>query len=261
MFRCGSWLKSSSTRPGGSGRRYALQFRRCAWPHAHVSARYSEPASAGCSSWRVSGRPPTRCRPGWRTRSSGASSGVFRADRHVPVRQPAVERMRVPDVIPELTRKDRRPGGVYLGVGPEQNFTYIAALRPRMAFIIDIRRGNLDLHLMYKALFELSADRAEFVSPPVLQKAAGRADRRSRRRRRSSTRLSRHDERRGAVQSRTSGRSVSHLTRTHGFPLSADDCCGSQHDLSRVLSVRAGHPVHRRTRRRAAAAASRPTPS
>ena len=33
-----------------------------------------------------------------------------------------------------------------------------------MVFIVDIRRGNLDLHLMYKALFELSADRAEFVS-------------------------------------------------------------------------------------------------
>ena len=56
------------------------------------------------------------------------------------------------------------PGGAYLGVGPEQNFTYVAAIRPRMAFITDIRRGNLHMHLMYKALFELSADRAEFVS-------------------------------------------------------------------------------------------------
>ena len=57
-----------------------------------------------------------------------------------------------------------KPSGVYLGVGPEQNFTYIAAVRPAMAFIVDVRRGNLDLHLMYKALFELSADRIEFVS-------------------------------------------------------------------------------------------------
>jgi len=57
-----------------------------------------------------------------------------------------------------------KPGGVYLGVGPEQNFTYIAATRPRLAFITDIRRGNLDLHLMYKALFGLSATRSEFVS-------------------------------------------------------------------------------------------------
>ena len=52
---------------------------------------------------------------------------------------------------------------VYLGVGPEQNFTYIAALKPKMAFIVDVRRGNLQLHLMYKALFELSSDRADFI--------------------------------------------------------------------------------------------------
>jgi len=57
-----------------------------------------------------------------------------------------------------------KPGGVYLGVGPEQNLTYIAAMRPKIAFITDIRRGNLHMHLMYKALFELSADRADFVS-------------------------------------------------------------------------------------------------
>src|SRR5262245_20529603 len=66
-------------------------------------------------------------------------------------------------VIPELLR-NTKPGQVYLGVGPEQNFTYIAATKPAMVFIIDIRRGNLDLHLMYKAIFELSADRADFVS-------------------------------------------------------------------------------------------------
>jgi hypothetical protein len=66
-------------------------------------------------------------------------------------------------VIPDLLRTAKR-GGVYVGVGPEQNFTYIAALEPSMAFIVDIRRGNLQLHLMYKALFELSANRAEFLS-------------------------------------------------------------------------------------------------
>jgi hypothetical protein len=66
-------------------------------------------------------------------------------------------------VIPALSRRIR-PGGVYVGVGPEQNFSYIAAVRPTMAIIVDIRRRNLQLHLMYKALFELSADRAEFVS-------------------------------------------------------------------------------------------------
>ena len=66
-------------------------------------------------------------------------------------------------VIPELKQRIQ-PGSVYLGVGPEQNFTYIVALQPKIAFIFDIRRGNMIVHLMYKALFETSADRAEFLS-------------------------------------------------------------------------------------------------
>jgi hypothetical protein len=66
-------------------------------------------------------------------------------------------------VIPEL-QKLTPPGGVYLGVGPDQNFTYIAALKPRMVFITDIRRENLIQHLMYKALFEQSPDRVTFLS-------------------------------------------------------------------------------------------------
>jgi hypothetical protein len=66
-------------------------------------------------------------------------------------------------VIPELVER-AGTGGVYLGVGPEQNFTYIAALRPKMAVVFDVRRGNFNLQLMYKALFELATDRAEFLS-------------------------------------------------------------------------------------------------
>ena len=66
-------------------------------------------------------------------------------------------------VIPELQKKIK-PGGVYLGVGPDQNFTYIAALQPKLAIITDIRRQNMLLHLVYKALFEMSANRVEFLS-------------------------------------------------------------------------------------------------
>jgi hypothetical protein len=84
-------------------------------------------------------------------------NGSFRSDNLLS------NEMYFQHVIPQLTR-DAKLERVYLGVGPEQNFTYIVALKPKMAFIIDVRRGNLDLHLMYKALFELSADRAEFVS-------------------------------------------------------------------------------------------------
>jgi hypothetical protein len=49
-------------------------------------------------------------------------------------------------------------------VGPEQNFTYIAKIRPRIAFIVDIRRQAMIQHLMYKAIFHLSPDRVQFLS-------------------------------------------------------------------------------------------------
>jgi hypothetical protein len=66
-------------------------------------------------------------------------------------------------VIPELLRTTK-PGGVYLGVGPDQNFTYIVALKPKISFIFDIRRQNMLTHLMYKAVFEQSTDRADFLA-------------------------------------------------------------------------------------------------
>lgn len=55
-------------------------------------------------------------------------------------------------------------GGAYIGVGPEQNFTYIAKIRPRIAFIVDIRRQAILEHLLYKAIFHLANDRAEFLA-------------------------------------------------------------------------------------------------
>jgi hypothetical protein len=66
-------------------------------------------------------------------------------------------------VLVQLT-KGRKAGGAYVGVGPEQNFTYIAALQPKISFIVDIRRQNMIEHLMYKALIELSSDRADFLA-------------------------------------------------------------------------------------------------
>src|SRR5262245_18206731 len=55
-------------------------------------------------------------------------------------------------------------GGAYIGVGPEQNFTYIAKIRPQIAFLIDIRRQAIIQHLMYKAIFHLSPTRTQFLS-------------------------------------------------------------------------------------------------
>src|SRR5215471_18112072 len=42
-------------------------------------------------------------------------------------------------VIPRLSER-LKPGGVYIGVGPEQNFTYLVAFQPKISFIVDIRR-------------------------------------------------------------------------------------------------------------------------
>src|SRR6185295_16604790 len=66
-------------------------------------------------------------------------------------------------LMPDLMRL-AKPGGTYFGVGPEQNFTYIAALQPKIAFIFDIRRDMMLEHLMYKSIFEMSDNRVEFVS-------------------------------------------------------------------------------------------------
>ena len=75
-------------------------------------------------------------------------------------------------IIPELQRTVK-PGAVYLGVAPDQNFTYIVAVRPSIAFIVDIRHQNAMHHLLYKALMETSPTRAEFLAKlfarPALQ--------------------------------------------------------------------------------------------
>lgn len=56
------------------------------------------------------------------------------------------------------------PGRAYLGVGPEQNFTYIALTRPKLAFIVDIRRDNALLQLLYKSIFDQARSRAAFLA-------------------------------------------------------------------------------------------------
>jgi hypothetical protein len=89
--------------------------------------------------------------------SMSEPDGVFRSDNLLS------NELNFQYVIPDLLAV-AKPGRVYMGVGPEQNFSYIAALKPSMVFIVDIRHGNLDVHLLYKALFEMSENRAEFVS-------------------------------------------------------------------------------------------------
>jgi hypothetical protein len=85
------------------------------------------------------------------------AGGYFRSDNFVS------NETTFQHVIPELV-KSHPTGGVYLGVGPDQNFTYIVALKPRMAIVTDIRRQNMIEHLMYKAVIELSPTRADFLA-------------------------------------------------------------------------------------------------
>ena len=67
------------------------------------------------------------------------------------------------EVLPDLDRLNVR-GGAYIGVGPDQNFSYIAHIRPSVAYILDIRRDNLLLHLLFKAIFQQSRTRVEYLA-------------------------------------------------------------------------------------------------
>jgi len=91
------------------------------------------------------------------------SSGFSESDGSFPSENFVSNERSYQEIFGQLA-EGRQPASAYIGVGPEQNFTYILALKPQIAFVVDIRRQNLIEHLMYKALFELSADRAEFLS-------------------------------------------------------------------------------------------------
>ena len=126
------------------------------------------------------------------------------------------------------------PGGVYLGVGPEQNFTYIAALEPKIAFIVDIRRQNMLEHLMYKALFELSADRAAFISQLFSRRRLDSPDEHS-----SADALFTAYEMQPADRSllnETAGRVMDRLMDDHGFPLTASDGATIRHVLEEFFT-------------------------
>ena len=126
-------------------------------------------------------------------------------------------------VIPDLVSRTR-PGGAYLGVGPEQNFTYIAAVRPAFAILFDIRRGNMLVHLMYKAIFELAKDRADFVSMLFSKpRPAGLGPTSTASELFSAFANSAADE---ALYGRNLKAIEDRLTKTHGLGLSAGDSAG-----------------------------------
>jgi hypothetical protein len=112
-------------------------------------------------------------------------------------------------------------GDVYMGVGPEQNFTYIAAIRPRMAFIVDIRRQAVVQHLMFKAMFELAKDRADFISLLFAKPRPAGLD--------TSTSIQslwaayRNVATDSALAAKNYARVADHLFKTHGFTFTADE--------------------------------------
>ena len=120
-----------------------------------------------------------------------------------------------------MLRTNNVSGDVYMGVGPEQNFTYIASVRPKMAFIVDIRRQAVMQHLMFKAMFEMAKDRGEFVSilfgkprPPGID---------------TGTNIQKMWEAYRTVKSDSAlaaqnySRVVDRLTKHHGFVFTADE--------------------------------------
>jgi hypothetical protein len=154
---------------------------------------------------------------------SSEDDGIFRSDNLLS--NETTFQYVIPDVL-----KTAKLGRVYVGVGPEQNFTYMAALKPSMAFIIDIRHGNFDVHLLYKALFELSKDRVEFVSRLF-----------SRKRPEGLTAQSTAIEIFRAVQGSEGSKEIydenlkavlDHLMNKHGFPLTDGDRDGITWALS-----------------------------
>lgn len=127
-----------------------------------------------------------------------------------------------------LLRERGTRGGVYLGVGPEQNLTYMAAIRPEMAFIIDIRRQAVMQHLMFKAIFELSNDRADFISLLFSKPRPAGID--------TSTGIQQIWDAYWPVASADSAtwhgnyaRIEAHLTRTHGFTFTDEETAQLRH--------------------------------
>jgi hypothetical protein len=114
----------------------------------------------GTSSAQVRGGLPSELsdQEFWRTVTDlSEPSGPYTGDNWIS------NEASIQQVIPPL-KQLTKPGGVYIGVGPEQNFTYMWALQSKFAFIIDIRRQNMLEIFLFKALFEMSPTRADFVS-------------------------------------------------------------------------------------------------
>jgi hypothetical protein len=182
-----------------------------AHPHAQAAAQ-ATPARAGSLPARLSDSDF------WKLQAEiSEPGGFFRITDNYTSNEPEIGRVFT------MLRETGIAGGVYVGVGPEQNLTYIAATRPAMAFIVDIRRQAAIQHLMFKAVFELSKDRADFLSLLFSKPRPAQLD---------DTTATAIDkvwepffavESDAALRTKTYQRIVTHLTKTHGFTLTAQE--------------------------------------
>ncbi len=56
------------------------------------------------------------------------------------------------------------PNGIYIGVGADQNFTFMATAHPAFSFIIDYHSENQYLHHLFKTCFDLAPTRQAYLS-------------------------------------------------------------------------------------------------
>jgi len=166
--------------------------------------------------------------------------GFFRLTDNFTSNEPEVARVFT------MLREKRVAGGVYLGVGPEQNLTYIAAIRPAMAFIVDIRRQAVMQHLLFKAAFELAKDRADFIAllfskprPPDLDAATPIQEMWNRFAMMATDR---------DLAAANAARILTHLTDVHRFTFTATEF--AQLESVRVAFVRYGPNISTRGRGR-----------
>ena len=143
-----------------AGKRKRLRRRSVAAAVVLALALIVSTASPAQQLWRLRALPDQRLSAGefsQLVRELSEDGGYFRSDNFT---SNETSYLHVIDKLRELGAS----GGAYVGVGPEQNFTYIAKVRPRIAFIVDIRRQAMIQHLMFKAIFHLASNRVQYLS-------------------------------------------------------------------------------------------------
>jgi hypothetical protein len=157
--------EKSSVIEGSGLSAFSRMRRRFAW-QSGIPASFLTVAliaAAAASGPRTSSRPPvppdslSAAEFSRLVRDISEEGGYFRSDNFT---SNETSYLHVVDKLRELGAT----GGAYVGVGPEQNFTYMAKVRPRIAFIVDIRRQAMIQHLMFKAIFQLASNRVQYLS-------------------------------------------------------------------------------------------------